>query len=148
MKRILFKFGLGMLVVFVLFSCKQRNQQQTNSNEFLGSESCRECHEKFYQLWSPSYHGQAMMPINAEFVAKHQLPDSRLIAVEGKTYEMISEDSTMTLFEKDGDKVLNSFQIDWALGGHNVYCFLIPLDKGKLQTSPLAYDSNRKPWFN
>ena len=148
MTRILFKFGLGILVVFVLFSCKQRNQQQTNSNEFLGSESCRECHEKFYQLWSPSYHGQAMMPINAEFVAKHQLPDSRSIAVEGKTYEMISEDSTMTLFEKDGDKVLNSFQIDWALGGHNVYCFLIPLDKGKLQTSPLAYDANRKQWFN
>ncbi|WP_346856778.1 ammonia-forming cytochrome c nitrite reductase subunit c552 [uncultured Draconibacterium sp.] len=148
MKRILFKFGLGILVVLALFSCKQRNQQQAETNEFLGSESCRECHEKFYQLWSPSYHGQAMMPINAAFVAKHQLPNSQPIAAEGKMYEVSFGDSTMTLLEKKDGKLLNSFQIIWALGGHNVYCFLTPMDKGKLQTIPLAYDANRKSWFN
>jgi len=27
---------------------------------YAGSASCRECHEKFYQLWSTSRHGLAM----------------------------------------------------------------------------------------
>ncbi|MCK5011784.1 MAG: hypothetical protein KAS98_14915, partial [Deltaproteobacteria bacterium] len=30
-----------------------------------GSTSCRSCHEKFYQLWSTSYHGLAMQPYTA-----------------------------------------------------------------------------------
>lgn len=144
----LFKFGVGIFVVVAMFSCKQRGSQQTSENEFSGSESCRECHEKFYQLWEPSYHGQAMMPINAEFVAKHKLPNSAPIAAEGKMYEIAFGDSTMTLLEKEEGKLLNSFKVVWALGGHNVYCFLTPMEKGRLQTIPLAYDANRKIWFN
>jgi tetratricopeptide (TPR) repeat protein len=144
----IFKFVAGSFIVFGMFSCTQRTSQQAAENEFSGSESCRECHEKFYQLWSPSYHGQAMMPVNADFVAKHQLPDSKPINVEGHLYEMLTKDSAMVMLEKDGDKLLNTYQIDWSLGGHNVYCFLTPMEKGKLQNIPLAYDANRKEWFN
>lgn len=144
----LFKYGVGIFFVLAMFSCKQRGGGQTTENEFSGSESCRECHEKFYQLWEPSYHGQAMMPIDAAFVAKHQLPNSEPIEVEGHMFEVEFKDSTMTLIEKDGDKLVESYEVKWAMGGHNVYCFLTPLDKGKLQTVPLAYDANGKTWFN
>src|SRR5512138_991359 len=34
----------------------------TGGAEFTGSASCRECHERFYQLWAPSHHGLAMQP--------------------------------------------------------------------------------------
>ena len=139
---------LGVVILLSSVSCVQRKENKVVENEFSGSESCRECHENFYQLWSPSYHGQAMMPINAEFVAKHQLPDSEPIDVEGHMYEVEFKDSTMTLYEKDGDKLLNTYDVLWAMGGHNVYCFLTPLDKGKFQNIPLAYDANGKTWFN
>src|ERR1035437_7181907 len=33
---------------------------------FAGSRSCQECHEKFYQLWSTSFHGLAMQPYTSE----------------------------------------------------------------------------------
>ncbi|MBM3853616.1 MAG: hypothetical protein FJ399_10725, partial [Verrucomicrobia bacterium] len=29
---------------------------------YAGSQSCRECHERFYNLWSTSHHGLAMQP--------------------------------------------------------------------------------------
>ncbi|MDB4583649.1 ammonia-forming cytochrome c nitrite reductase subunit c552 [Draconibacterium sp.] len=144
----LFKFGVGIFVVLGMFSCIQRGPKQTVENEFSGSESCRECHENFYQLWSPSYHGQAMMPINAEFISKHQLPNGGPIDVEGKQFYIEFLDSTMMMFEKNGDELKESYNVLWAMGGHNVYCFLTPLDKGKLQNIPLAYDANRKLWFN
>ena len=33
---------------------------QTPPGPYVGSYSCRECHERFYQLWSTSFHGLAM----------------------------------------------------------------------------------------
>lgn len=144
----LFKFCVGLIIVLAMFSCKQRGAQQMGENEFSGSESCRECHEKFYQLWSPSYHGQAMMPINTEFVQKHQLPNSKPIVVEGNQFTVEFQDSIMMMYEKKNGELLNSYKVIWAMGGHNVYCFLTPMEKGKLQNIPLAYDANRKRWFN
>jgi len=144
----IFKFAVWVFIVLGMFSCRQRNANQTIENEYSGSESCRECHEKFYQLWEPSYHGQAMMPVNAEFVAKHQLPNSEPIEVEGHQYQVEFQDSTMTMYQKNGDELVEEYKVLWAMGGHNVYCFLTPLEKGRFQNIPLAYDANRKTWFN
>ena len=140
---------LWVTVILISVSCVQRKTTPEVTGEgFIGSESCRECHENFYQLWSPSYHGQAMMPINAAFIAKHQLPDSQPVDVEGHQFTVEFKDSAMMMYEYDGDKLLTSYKVLWSMGGHNVYCFLTPLDKGKLQNIPLAYDVNRKTWFN
>ena len=38
--------------------------------------------------------------------------------------------------------------IEYVLGGKNVYYFLTPLEKGRLQTLPVAYDLNKKKWFD
>ena len=35
-----------------------------------------------------------------------------------------------------------------AMGGKNVYYFLTPLEKGRLQVLPVAYDVRQKEWFN
>jgi tetratricopeptide (TPR) repeat protein len=147
MKRIFYIFPVIILIIS-LFGCTQRKKIQVAENEFSGSESCIECHAKFYELWQPSYHGQAMMQVNAEFIARHQLPDSQPIEVEGHIFNVEFQDSTMVMYEKDGDKLVETYKILWAMGGHNVYCFLTPFEKGKLQNIPLAYDANGKTWFN
>jgi len=134
------------IILLTVISCKQKPKEQ--ANEFAGSESCIECHDKFYKLWRPSYHAQAMMPINAEFMAKHKLPNSEPINVEGNMFQVEFKDSTMVMYERNGDELINTYDVLWAMGGHNVYCFLTPFEKGKLQNIPLAYDANRKKWFN
>jgi tetratricopeptide (TPR) repeat protein len=40
------------------------------------------------------------------------------------------------------------YRIEYALGGKNVYYFLTPLDRGRLQTLPVAYDVRKKEWFD
>lgn len=147
MGRIL-KLMVVVFVVLSMFSCKQRGKQPVAENEFSGSESCRECHENFYQLWEPSYHGQAMMPINADFIAKHKLPNSEPIDVEGHMFTIEFKDSTAVMIERDGDKLVETYDLLWAMGGHNVYCFLTPFEKGKFQNAPLAYDNQRGEYFN
>ena len=48
---------------------------------FTGSSSCRECHEKFYQLWAPSHHGLAMQPYTAAFAGKELQPPENPIVI-------------------------------------------------------------------
>jgi Tfp pilus assembly protein PilF len=137
---------LVVAVWLTVISCKQKPKEL--NNEFTGSASCIECHENFYKLWEPSYHAQAMMPIDAEFMEEHQLPDSEPIDVEGHQFQVEFKDSTMLMYERDGDELVKTYEVIWAMGGHNVYTFLTPFEKGKLQNIPLAFDANRKEWFN
>ncbi|MBK6281575.1 MAG: ammonia-forming cytochrome c nitrite reductase subunit c552 [Draconibacterium sp.] len=137
---------LGVFVFFAV-SCTKRQNTQNMENEYVGSGSCIECHEKFYDLWSPSHHGKAMQPVNAEFVKNENLPNSEDFSLEGKTYKINIGDSTITMVEMDGEKSRN-YDVVWVLGGKNVYYFLTPLEKGKLQTIPLAYNLNDKAWYN
>ena len=37
---------------------------------FVGSSSCKSCHERFYELWAPSHHGLAMQPYSRELARK------------------------------------------------------------------------------
>ena len=44
---------------------------------YAGSVSCRECHEKFYKLWSTSMHGLAMQPYTAVFAKAKLTPQQK-----------------------------------------------------------------------
>jgi tetratricopeptide (TPR) repeat protein len=89
-----------------------------------------------------------MEPVNAAYIAENKLSDCLPILVDGKTYQVVTKGPSMLMHEKDGDKLLTTYTMEWAMGGHHVSCFLTPLDKGKLQTIPLAYDHHGKTWFN
>lgn len=138
---------LGIILILSTVSCIKQKKAPAQDAVFSGSTSCIECHANFYKLWSPSHHGKAMMPINAKFFEEENLPSSEEFLLEGKTYNVVIEDTTMVMLEKDGNDV-RQYKIVWSLGGKNVFYFLTMLEKGKLQTIPLAYDVNRKIWYN
>jgi tetratricopeptide (TPR) repeat protein len=47
-----------------------------------------------------------------------------------------------------GPKGTKKYRMEHALGGKNVFYFLTPLERGRLQTLPVAYDLNRKEWID
>ncbi len=138
----------GLILVWLIVSCGQQKNKVTDAEAFSGSVSCKECHERFYELWEPSLHGKAMQPINRDFIREYNLPASEPMPLEGKTYQIVYEDSAMVMLEKDDDNAITKYNMQWSLGGRNVFTFLVPMDKGRLQTIPLAYDMNRRTWFN
>jgi tetratricopeptide (TPR) repeat protein/nitrate/TMAO reductase-like tetraheme cytochrome c subunit len=112
---------------------------------YAGSTSCRECHEKFYQLWSTSRHGLAMQPYTRELAAI-QLTEHQGEIVIGR--EKYRADIVEGVVIETGKKGTTKYRIEYVLGGKNVYYFLTPFKKGRLQTLPLAYDVNKKEWFD
>ena len=112
---------------------------------FVGSQSCRECHEKFYGLWSTSFHGLAMQPYTAE-LGRTNLTEQKTEIVAGK-YRFQADLRKSVVLERTaaGEK---SYPIVQVMGGKNVYYFLTPLERGWLQVLPVAYDVRRREWFD
>ena len=111
-----------------------------------GSKGCRECHERFYQLWSTSFHGLAMQAFTP-ILAKEKLtePAGDLAAGELRYRADIGGETARVV--EQGPKGERTYRIDYAMGGKNVYYFLTPLEKGRLQVLPVAYDVRKKEWF-
>lgn len=119
-----------------------------STGQFAGSASCRECHERFYNLWATSFHGLAMQPFADVLARKALIPQTRPIKVGGEySYYAVLHDNTGWVVEKGPDGE-SKMPIVHAMGGKNVYYFLTPLERGRLQTLPLAYDVNRKTWLD
>ncbi|SDK72300.1 Tetratricopeptide repeat-containing protein [Maridesulfovibrio ferrireducens] len=118
-----------------------------HASTFAGSESCRDCHERFYKLWAPSRHGTAMQPYTPEFAAQNLTPQAASLNIEGKFYQVfIGKDAGYVIEKTDKGEI--KYNIEHILGGKYVYYFLTPMEKGRLQTLPLAYDVNKKEWFD
>ena len=115
--------------------------------DFTGSVSCIQCHEKFYKLWSTSFHGLAMQPYTNKFGAEEITPHDEFLQGKSNSYRAFITKKKGYVVVRGGDEE-KSYPIVEVLGGKNVYYFLTLLERGRLQVLPLAYDVNRKEWFD
>ncbi len=131
----------------VVGAAAEMSSQPPAREPFVGSASCRQCHEQFYQLWVPSHHGLAMQPYTFEFAQTNLTAPQGSIKV-GK-YEYIAcigrEEGWVLEKGSDGEK---RRPIAHVMGGKNVYYFLTPMERGRLQTLPVAYDVRIRKWFD
>jgi tetratricopeptide (TPR) repeat protein len=125
----------------------QEKKPAPKDQGYAGSVSCRECHERFYQLWSTSRHGLAMQPYTADFAKKNLTPQLKEVKIGKSYYRADIAGETGWILEK-GPKGQKKYKIEHVLGGKNVYYFLTPFPRGRLQTLPLAFDVKRKEWFD
>ncbi len=137
-----------IIIAWGLYNRLNESTVVEEDGSYAGSVKCIDCHEKFYQLWAPSHHGLAMQTITPSFLKEH-FPElnSQEIQVDSSMFHVeILNDSLKYLENADGRQTI--YPAIYALGGKNVFYFLTPFDRGRLQVLPLAYDINRKEWYN
>jgi hypothetical protein len=115
---------------------------------YAGSKSCIECHGKFYQLWATSRHGLAMQPYTPEFARTNLTPQTQDLFIDKYRYRADIGSKAGWVLETDPKGKKKKYPILHALGDKNVYYFLTPLERGRLQTLPVAYDVRHKQWFD
>ena len=118
---------------------------ESPSSAYAGSVGCRECHERFYKLWSTSMHGLAMQPYTPTLAKASLTPQQQDVVIGKFRYRADIKEGVVA---EKGPKGTKKYKIQHVLGGKNVYYFLTPLEKGRLQTLPVAYDVNKKDWFD
>jgi len=124
---------------------RARSGETSATQGYAGSKSCVECHERFYQLWSTSNHGLAMQPYSPEFAKAKLTPKTGDLAIGKYKYRV---DVAKGVVTELGQKETKQYKIKHVLGGKNVYYFLTPFPKGRLQTLPVAFDITKKVWFD
>ena len=134
-----------LLLPAIVVHAREMPDVAQGSQGYAGSESCRECHEKFYQLWSTSFHGLAMQPYT-DVLAREKLTPQQTDLVIGKL--KYHADLAKGVVTEAGPKGRREYKIEHALGGKNVYYFLASFPRGRLQTLPVAYDVRTKQWFD
>ncbi|NLJ27875.1 tetratricopeptide repeat protein [Desulforhabdus amnigena] len=134
-----------ILMGSAVVAAEKKQNTRPPASGFAGSVSCRGCHERFYQLWSTSLHGLAMQPYTPEF-AKARLTQQQNAVVIGEfKYQADLKGGVVIETAPKGKK---KYPIEHVLGGKNVCYFLTPFPKGRLQTLPVAYDLNKREWFD
>jgi Tfp pilus assembly protein PilF len=139
----------AILLIACLSISVQALADEPKVSPYAGSASCRECHEKFYKLWSTSFHGLAMQPYTSDFARTKLTAHTKEIAIDGLTYRAEISGTTGYVVERGkSPSESKQYKIEHVLGGKNVYYFLTPMEKGRLQTLPLSYDVKKKEWFD
>ncbi len=136
-----YRFNLGGLFF------RRTGHEAANSSGYSGTQSCRECHEKFYRLWAPSLHGVAMQPFTAELFQTRLAPQAESVAIGGSNYQ-VEFDGKQGWIRESRPEGNRKYSILHAIGGKNVFYFLTPMDRGRLQVLPLAYDVQKRSWFD
>ena len=157
MRKLCLLFGFFLLVSLITEGglCAQSSIAPSPTGEgktsgqsgYAGSRSCIACHEKFYRLWSTSFHGLAMQPYSGALAKEKLTPQDKDIAIGAFRYRMDVSPGGGVMTES-GPKGTKRYPIEQVMGGKNVCYFLTPLEKGRLQTLPLAYDVNRREWLD
>ncbi|MCX7827214.1 MAG: HEAT repeat domain-containing protein, partial [Verrucomicrobiae bacterium] len=137
--------SLGLAILIALGGASARAADAPRT--VVGSASCRSCHEEFYKLWSTSHHGLAMQPYTEEFARKKLQPQPKEIKIGAHHYRADIEAGQGVVRERGPDGSKN-YPMLHVMGGKNVYYFLTPLERGKLQVLPVAYDVRRKQWID
>jgi tetratricopeptide (TPR) repeat protein len=149
------KWGLAVVAVLLYISSPGLAQLKPTDpvvpqelSLYAGSKTCIECHGKFYQLWSTSRHGLAMQPYTPEFARTNLTPQTKDLAIGKERYRADIGPKAGWVLATDPKGKKKKYPILHALGGKNVYYFLTPLERGRLQTLPVAYDVRTKQWFD
>jgi len=157
MKKLSLLFGFALLVSLIpegslsgqdhIAPDHPVGQKRPDKSNYAGSASCIECHEKFYKLWSTSFHGLAMQPYSATLAREKLTPQVKDILIGKYRYRMDGSPEGGFMTER-GPKGTKTYRIEHVMGGKNIFYFLTTLEKGRLQTMPVAYDMNRKEWLD
>ncbi|MBN1925402.1 MAG: hypothetical protein JW798_06180, partial [Prolixibacteraceae bacterium] len=147
MNRQIRSFLLITFVVAFMFAANIACNTKEKTDRYSGSASCIDCHEDFYKLWSTSHHGLAMQPVTQNFIKNGISEQAEKICIENAFYLALLTDTGLFISEHKNDTNV-VYQATWALGGKNIYYFLTPFEKGRLQTLPLAYNVSTGNWYN
>ena len=88
-----------------------------------------------------------MQVVTPEFVAALLAPQAEAVEVAGVRYRA-DIGARPPVLREEGPGGARDYPLAHALGGKNVFYFLTPIERGRLQVVPLAFDVAGKQWFD
>jgi tetratricopeptide (TPR) repeat protein len=141
--------GAGILVLLVV-ACAPREDDPAIAGlpevaTFVGRGECTECHVDAYQLWLGSDHDKAMDTATDDTVLGDF--DNAEFTHAGITSRFYRKDGGFLVHTEGPGGEMGEFEIKYTFGIEPLQQYLVPFPGGRLQTLPIAWDTERERWF-
>ena len=113
---------------------------------FAGSASCRECHAAAFNKWKGSDHERAM-DVATEQTVLGDFNDVTFTS-RGKTTRFYKRDKKFFVQTEGPTGTPGEFEIKYVFGIRPLQQYLVPFPGGRLQCLTIAWDTQKKQWFN
>lgn len=111
------------------------------------SSDCRSCHEATFAKWTESHHAKAHRTVDATADADAFQPP-RNFKAHGIDYELSWQDGRPVISEQRGTQPPEKRPADFVLGYTPLRQYIVPTTNGRFQAAELAFDPDKKEWFN
>ncbi|ANQ50885.1 tetratricopeptide repeat protein [Flammeovirga sp. MY04] len=163
--KLLLLFSTLLFSVAIYQSCKSTEEEQKDVAEnkteldyhhsfdlpypdsiFVGTETCKSCHEEEYHLWKGSDHDESMKPATKEFV----LGDFNNVTFVGNNVKsrffMKGDKYYVNTQGPDGKN--HDYEIKYTFGLRPLQNYMVEMERGKIQVIRETWDTEKKRWFN
>ncbi len=144
-----------LLILLILINCNPSAKKvELNADHkipmlaqssFVGSESCKECHEKEYQSWMGSHHQLAMQEANQQTVLANFNTEVEFNGVKS-TFFADSGNYYVKTAGKTGE--IQDFKIIYTFGVTPLQQYIAEFPDGSYQCLQTAWDSEKDQWFD
>ncbi len=128
------------------------SQRSVSTNpDYVGAQTCAQCHQGEYELWRGSHHDLAMQHASEETVLA-DFGDKRF-EYFGTSSRFFTEEDRFFVRTDGPDGKLHDYQVKYTFGVEPLQQYLVELDGGRLQALHLAWDTRPKEqggqrWFH
>lgn len=154
---------LALVVIWgsgaLLYSCSEKptmsdeefSSSPTSANDklteadYVGTESCKSCHEAEYDDWEGSHHDKAMM--EADVVSVLADFDTTFTS-QGVTSRFYTKDDTYYVNTEGPDGAYYDYEIIYTFGITPLQQYIVEFPDGKFQCLRTAWDTEKKLWFD
>ena len=136
---------LALLSVFVT------HVYASNSADYMGRQTCAECHSEQVMQWSGSHHDLAMQVATEKTVLGNF--DNASMEHYGITSKFFRNGDRFMVRAEGPDGKLQDYEVTYTFGVYPLQQYLVPFPDGRLQALPLAWDSRSREeggqrWFH
>ncbi len=148
-----------IFVIFLTSNCKRKETDSESTDiprvqltaEYVGRESCKDCHELQHQLFQGSDHDQAMEPATEEYVLGNF--EDASFTHHGITSRFYKKEDKYYVYTEGPEGIMEEYEIKYTFGVRPLQQYLIEFPGGRYQCLPLCWDTRPEnkggqKWFH
>ena len=125
---------------------RQERGDDPSGVSYVADGVCAECHEEAAAAWTNSHHDLAMQDATSETVQGDF--DGATFTHFGVTSRFFREGERFFVNTEGPDGQLADFELSYTFGIEPLQQYLSPFPGGRLQSLPIAWDTEKKEWFH
>ncbi|MCF6358501.1 MAG: cytochrome c family protein, partial [Draconibacterium sp.] len=131
------------ILVQIIFPDTSKNEKA--AAEFVGKETCIECHQAEYDDWTGSDHDLAM-DYATDSTVLGDFNNATLFA-NNQTNKFYKKDNKFYVFTDGDDGKMHEFEVKYVFGYTPLQQYLVEFEGGRLQTLALTWNTEAGNWY-